>query len=617
MKRRSFSIEVKFTIVAVLISLISFGIAASLSNRWVREDYQKNYEEKATLIGTHILHDLSEAMVLNQHERMPPTLDFYRKYEGMVEVRLFDSKGQEVFTGEKGPREPRVEESLRTGRMIHYHKEIGEREVAAFIIPLENKTECQSCHGRSETRRGAVLVSLNQVEMKQNIARQNKRFLILFVVLALAIVGASVITVNRLLLIPLKRLQTGAEAIEKGDFDCQIAVKSKDEIGGLTAHFNHMAQRLKEVFGELEAKNKQLTEQFALVTRSQKEWQETFDCITDSIAVIDTDCKIVKVNKAFKATFGDYFVVSQDDMDNKRCNELFGACLLPTDCPHKTSTQDRRPVTKEIHGERTGKIFEASLFPHYALEAGFIGSVAIIKDVTEKKENEMRLIMNERLAALGQIVSGIAHEINNPLATIAVCSEGLLNRIKKGKMEGPFFEDYLKTIQEETDRCRNIVTGMLSFVRKKTNDKRGIDINEVLEKALQMLNLQSRLREVVVHKDFQAGIPVVLGNDGELMQVFLSIVVNALDAMEDKGTLVLKTGTEDNAVLIRISDTGPGIPSKLLNKIFDPFFTTKSEKGGTGLGLSIASKIIRDNDGRIDVTSEEGKGTTFTIILPT
>ena len=109
---------------------------------------------------------------------------------------------------------------------------------------------------------------------------------------------------------------------------------------------------------------------------------------------------------------------------------------------------------------------------------------------------------------------------------------------------------------------------------------------------------------------------MVLGNEGELMQVFTSITVNALDAMEDHGTLAFATGTNENNVFIRIQDTGSGIPSFLINRIFEPFFTTKSEKGGTGLGLSIVDKIIKENNGRIDVTSEEGKGTVFTITLP-
>jgi signal transduction histidine kinase len=111
-------------------------------------------------------------------------------------------------------------------------------------------------------------------------------------------------------------------------------------------------------------------------------------------------------------------------------------------------------------------------------------------------------------------------------------------------------------------------------------------------------------------------IPVVRGSEGELRQVFLAIVVNALDDMEDSGTLTLETGIEDNMVFIKISNTGPGIPSKLISRIFDPFFTTKSEKGGVGLGLSIARKIITNHNGNINVISEKGKSTTFKITLP-
>jgi signal transduction histidine kinase len=124
------------------------------------------------------------------------------------------------------------------------------------------------------------------------------------------------------------------------------------------------------------------------------------------------------------------------------------------------------------------------------------------------------------------------------------------------------------------------------------------------------------LKEVVVLRDFQNGVPMVLGNEGELIQVFTSIIVNALDAMEDKGTLAFATEIAGNIVFVKICDTGPGISPGLINRIFDPFFTTKSEKGGTGLGLSIVDKIIKENNGGIDVTSEEGRGTTFTITLP-
>ena len=244
-----------------------------------------------------------------------------------------------------------------------------------------------------------------------------------------------------------------------------------------------------------------------------------------------------------------------------------------------------------------------------------IRMLGTVQDITEKKEKEIRLIMSERLAALGQMASGIAHEINNPLATIAVCAEGLLNRMKKGRFETELFEGYLKIIEEEIIRCKSITTGMLSFVREKTYEKKDIDVNCILDKTLELIGFQGRLKKVEVIKEYKE-IPVIQGSEGELRQVFLSIVVNALDDMEDSGTLTLETGIEDDLIFIKISNTGPGIPSELISRIFDPFFTTKSEKGGVGLGLSIARKIITNHNGNINVISEKGKSTTFKITLP-
>ena len=191
----------------------------------------------------------------------------------------------------------------------------------------------------------------------------------------------------------------------------------------------------------------------------------------------------------------------------------------------------------------TGKIFEVSSFPYSSSEGERTGSVVILKDITQKKESEMGLIMNERLAALGQMASGIAHEINTPLATIAACNEGLLCRVEKENIGSLLFRSYLKIIEEEIERCKKITTGMLSFVRRSDLEKKEIDVNEVLDKTLDMVSFQGRLKEVEILKNFQRMMPKVLGNDGELMQVFLSIVVNALDAMQDKGTLTLETGT--------------------------------------------------------------------------
>ena len=627
-RTRVFSIKTKFTLVAILISLVSFGVAAFLSTRWVAKEIEGDYKERATLIGTHIIHDLESSMLRRIHGEIFTTLDLYKSYKDIEEARIFNTKSKEVFVEGESSSEAGVEEVIRTGEPFSFYKKIKNRKATTFIIPIRNKLECHGCHEKSEPLRGALLLSLNRTEMERHIGQQEQWFFILFGLIAAGTIFTTVIAVKRFFLNPLTAIRKGAEAIGKGDFTYQIPAGSRDEIGNLSENFNRMAQTLRNSFKE--------------ISRSKKEWEETFDRINDPIVVIDSNCNILKANVAFRETF---FRLPKWEEIGRKCSELFGTCLL-SDCPHKISMQDRKPVTGEIHNPKTGKIFEISIFPYYSPEEAFKGSVAIMMDVTEKKENEMRLMMSERLVALGEMASGIAHEINNPLGTIAACTEALLGRMEKEKIGSILFENYLRIIQDEINRCKNITNSMLSFVKKRDGGKQDVGINEVVDKTLEMVNFEGRLKDVVILRNYQEEIPVIHNNEGDLRQAFLSIIANAVDAMEGKGTLTIETGTipspptleksvrleteggsphgvenpdpqgKGGCVFIKISDTGPGIPPHLINRIFDPFFTTKSKKGGTGLGLSIAHKIIEENNGKIDVISEEGRGTTFTITLP-
>jgi PAS domain S-box-containing protein len=599
-----FSLRIKFSLIAVSIGVVSFGVAAILANQWTALELKKSYEEKAILVGTHIIHDLEGVMVSKLHENISDVLNIYRTKEEIKELKVFNLKGEEAFTQEKGALEAGVEEALKAGKLVSSHKELNRKEVASFILPIKNKRDCHACHGEKGELRGALLVSFSLEEMEGNIARQRIRFFILFSIIAFGIVVATVFAVNRLFIKPLSHIQKGTEAIGKGHFEYEISSKSKDEIGALAENFNQMARTLYE-------KNETLWDQFRLLSRSYKEWQETFDTITDLIAVIDKNCKIIRANRAFH----NYFSISPYDEINKKCSELFGYCLNP-DCPHQTESREKTPVFSEFHDLHTGKILEVSLFHYFSPDSQTSSSVLIAKDITEKKENEMRQILNERLAALGQMASGIAHEINTPLATISACTEGLIHRMEKGQLDAPLFESYLKIIEDEISRCKTITTSMLSFVRKTKSEGKEVDIHEALDKTLELIGFQRRLNEVEILKNYHGEIPMIHGNEGELIQVFLSILLNALDAMGNKGKLTLETNMDKENILINISDTGPGIPANLINRIFDPFFTTKHEQGGTGLGLSIAKKIVEEKNGKVSVTSQEKKGTTFTIILP-
>lgn len=349
------------------------------------------------------------------------------------------------------------------------------------------------------------------------------------------------------------------------------------------------------------------------VSRSQKEWQDTFDNITEMISIHDTDFNIIRANRAFSENLG----LSPDEVLNRKCYELMhhGATAPVAGCPHIRSLENRIPVTEELYDEHNSKTLRVTTYPYFSPEGTIIGTIHIARDVTEEKEREMQLIMTERLASLGQMASGIAHEINNPLASVMMCAEMLMTRVVRDTYDHAQFEKYLKTIDEEVQRCRDITINMLSFARQSATEKQDIDVHLLLDKAIDLVGFQGRLKNVEVVKQYGARV-LVKGNEGELRQVFLTLVVNALDAMKNTGTLKIETGRQGNDCLVRVSDTGPGIPPEIRQKIFQPFFTTKVESGGTGLGLSIAYRIISNHRGSIDVNSDSGTGAAFTVSLP-
>jgi PAS domain S-box-containing protein len=259
------------------------------------------------------------------------------------------------------------------------------------------------------------------------------------------------------------------------------------------------------------------------------------------------------------------------------------------------------------------------------MEPGTVSHViTLADDITERKRLEESVYTNGKLASLGRLSAGVAHELNNPLAAIAGCVEGLISRAQDPELRKiAAFEDfpgYLKIIDDEIQRCKGIINNLLEFSRSREALQQSINVNEVLEQTLMLLSHHKSFKKIQVKKDLDPQLPSIVGNGGELKQVFVAMAINAMDAMNQSGELTLSSGTEirneQTHVCISFQDTGVGIPPENLNKIFDPFFTTKPVGQGVGLGLSICYGIVRSHNGFIKVSSEEGHGTLFQIYIP-
>jgi two-component system NtrC family sensor kinase len=232
----------------------------------------------------------------------------------------------------------------------------------------------------------------------------------------------------------------------------------------------------------------------------------------------------------------------------------------------------------------------------------------------ELREAQAHLIQTEKLASLGKLAAGVAHEINNPLGGILIYSHLLLEDTDR---DSPYYQN-LEKIVKETTRCKDIVKGLLEFARPKEPEATSTNINELLDKSLSLIESQSLFQNIRVEKQYAPDLPLIVADSSQLQQVFMNIILNAADAIQGGGELKLRTslGADGRYISIDFSDTGPGIKQEDKKKIFDPFFTTKEVGQGTGLGLAISYSIIRKHQGTIKVQSAPGKGATFSVRLP-
>ncbi|MBM4287732.1 MAG: two-component sensor histidine kinase [Deltaproteobacteria bacterium] len=245
----------------------------------------------------------------------------------------------------------------------------------------------------------------------------------------------------------------------------------------------------------------------------------------------------------------------------------------------------------------------------------------IISDQKKAAADEL-LMQSSKMAALGKMAAGIAHEINNPLAVIAEKAGWLKDLLAEEDMaHSPNlqeFQDTLNRIEYHVDRAKKVTHRLLGFARRMEPVIENVDINKVLDESVGFLENEARFLNINIQKDLDANLPIIKSDTTQLQQVFLNILNNAIDAIGRNGEINIKTKylPRNNLVAIEIADNGPGIPKEVLSKIFDPFFTTKEVGQGTGLGLSISYGIIEKLGGNIKVASEPDQGTTFTIILP-
>ena len=345
------------------------------------------------------------------------------------------------------------------------------------------------------------------------------------------------------------------------------------------------------------------------IIESKRNLEAIFDGIKDQLSIQSPDFQILRVNKAVIERYSTTFT----DLIGKKCYAAYYQRTSPCEgCPLLVTIDTRQPassILKLPEAERVQQVFSYAVSDE---KANLLYLIEYVKDVTEEQRLQEQLIQSEKLAGIGILASGVAHEINNPLSGIIGMAEIALEEEDPSKNK-----DYLTDILTCGQRIGEIVNGLRSYSRTaKKEELSAIDPQEILENSLKMVQLGTKSAPVEVIKKFQPG-EKIKANPGEIQQVFTNLITNAFHAMNGgRGQLILSSRSLKDFVEIKVSDSGVGIPPKYLNQIFDPFFTTKRTGEGTGLGLNIVYRIVTKHEGTIEVESTEGIGTTFTIKFP-
>jgi two-component system sensor histidine kinase AtoS len=507
-----------------------------------------------------------------------------------------------------------------------------DRRAAATLDPLVQETRSDTGEVVDDF---AVAVVVNQQKwgtVRVGLSRQRMDALIrrtrwelgALTVATLLLGGFAAALVARRISRPIQQLSEGAAAISRGELDLRFEPTTDDEIGRLAVAFNHMAAQLRQQRTALEGANAELRQRLDEVADLKSYTDNVLASLTNGIVTVDLDGRVVTLNPAAEMMTG-FFA---GEVIGRYCTEVFeqtpeiGEILMETIASRAASPG----VAVTLH-RRNGRTLpvEISATPLKGGEGKDLGVIAAIRDLTVVRELENRLRRSDRLAALGSLAAGLAHEIKNPLTSLLTFSRHLTRRFDDEQFRAKF----QSVVPRELERINGIVERLLELARPTSLSFSAVRLPALLERAVELYADEMDSRMVAVSREYARDLPVVWVDSEAMYQALVNLVRNALDAMPSGGRLVLRVGWSDDDPVVRrvrhpaagarrvrveIEDTGPGIPVGDADRVFNPFFTTKD--GGTGLGLALTHKIVEDHGGSIDFRNAKNGGAVFRIVLP-
>jgi PAS domain S-box-containing protein len=618
-------------------------------------------ESKAFEFSNMVMSSIEYPMLDGEMEDVQRTLERVYALQYLDVVHLCDPTGLIRYSGEPNAigrltYSEITKKAVRTQSLVNGLEPRFGRRIFRYAMPIHNENECHKCHGSQKEILGVLTVGIDWKPIEDRVASIRNREILVGIVF-MAVVGFFLVRlISKSVTRPITQLTRLTGEMSRGNLDVSFDFSKKVKCweimkcdkadcpaygkvdvlcwyvggtlctGSTTGEFPEKLDgcyncRVYKIRGGDEIV--QLADGFSQMTKSLKgsreELRRTYDFqrnliegSIDGIVALDSRGNIVIFNEGAERIF------------QYSSQEVIGKMDVADLYPPGQADKIRADLYSDEYGG-AGKLVdyettilnraggEVSVWVSASLiyeDGKVLGSVVFFRDLTERKTLEKKVLLSERLATIGRGVAYISHEIKNPLTVIGGFAQQVLRKIDgDGKNK-----EKLQIIINETRRLEEFLLDVVGFTKLSRPEKSMASINKLIEEVCCLLDYELKSHDIIVTKSTDESIPEFLFDPKQIKQVLINIMRNALEAMEDGGSLSIETHMKSNAVEIRIRDTGKGIAAEKLKDIFDPFFTTKVR--GTGIGLAISREIIESHTGTIDIQSTAGKGTVSIITLP-
>lgn len=596
-----------FVILTILVIFGSYSIYQLLHHR---DELIQNQNESSQLLGRALTTSLEIAMINKDIAGIQRSFEDITENDNVLRVFLLNRNKQVRAASVRAAVGAvwQMEDSgckechgLPESQNMPNSVTINNGDVLRVVIPIKNQPVCHRCHDSENRINGLLVLDRSLTPVKAELYAGIRRAALLAVISVLTMMFLLRWYIKRMVINRVAYIESLARHVVNNDLDLDIQLSGQDELASLSRSLDNMKTTLRLSIEKIENHRNYLT--------------NLLNSLAEGILIVDDKDCIAYVNGSLAR------IIDRESVPIRPGDRVDD--IIPPDGSFspilhqiRQARQDKN-IPKEIIRSRS----EDGKESYFEVHAGSLRLpprrksevIVVVRDVTTIMLSEKQVHQSEKLATVGRLAAGVAHEINNPMASIMTCAEGLLAETydKYGRNA-----EYLTIIKDAAQRCKYITQKLLDYSSVSDLKKEPVSIKEVLEKAVSLLQFEASKKNVSISLDVSDDLPMISASKDQLTQVFVNLILNGIQAVEMGGAVEVRAACGDNDLCIWVHDDGTGISEASLPYIFEPFFTTKSVGTGTGLGLSVSHGIVAQHRGRLEITESRKGRTSVKVTLP-